>query len=61
MDCEMASFVDWENEVILVCVVDYLTGEIVNSLVSPMKKVVDWRNRISGVTPSAMATTKARR
>lgn len=62
IDCEMAGVIGGENEVILLCVADFLTGEtIVNSLVSPTKKVIDWRTRISGITPSAMATAEARR
>lgn len=48
------------NVVILLCAADYLTGEtLINSLVSPTEKVVDWRTKYSGVTRSAMAMAEA--
>lgn len=62
LDCEMAGVGGGLSEVILFCVADYLTGEtLINSLVSPNKKVVDWRTRYSGVTQSAMAAAEAQR
>jgi DNA polymerase III epsilon subunit-like protein len=49
------------EEVILICAVDYLTGEtLINKLVRTTKKVTDWRTRYSGVTAQAMANAIAR-
>ena len=48
------------SELISLCVVDYLTGEIlVNPHVSPQRKVVDWCTRYSGVTAHTMAEAEA--
>ncbi|KAI5849906.1 ribonuclease H-like domain-containing protein [Tricharina praecox] len=57
LDCEMAGVARGQAEVILLCAADYMTGEtLVNSLVRPTSRVVDWRSRFSGVTAEAMAT-----
>ena len=49
------------NEVVLVCLVDYLTGEtLMNTHVRPSKKVTDWRTRVSGVTQDEMIEAIAR-
>jgi len=57
----MVGVVGGQNELIQLCMADYLTGEIIiNTLVSPTRKVIDWRTRISGVTPSAIAIAEAR-
>jgi hypothetical protein len=46
--------------VVLLCAVDYLTGEVlINTLVHPSRKVLDWRTRYSGVTRQAMAAATA--
>lgn len=61
IDCEMAGIRGAHSTLIQLSVVDYLTGEIlINSLVKPTDKVVDWRTRISGVTAQAMAEAVAR-
>ncbi|MCJ1463420.1 hypothetical protein MMC07_002027 [Pseudocyphellaria aurata] len=60
LDCEMAGLSNGRSEVILLCVADYFTGEtLINSLVSPNEKVVDWRTRFSGVSRKAMADAEA--
>lgn len=58
----MAGVAGGMSELILLCVADYLTGEtLIDSLVSPTKKVVDWRSQVSGVTLTKMAVAEARR
>ena len=48
------------SEVILFCVADYLTGEtVMNILIRSTIPVIDWRTRVSGVTPAAMAAATA--
>lgn len=57
LDCEMAGVQGAMSEVIHLSVADYFTGEtLVNSLVRPTQRVVDWRTRYSGVTAAAMTT-----
>ena len=52
----MAAIQGGGNEIVLLCVVDYLTGEtLINRLVQPTQRVVDWQTRYSGVTVSMMA------
>ena len=49
------------SEVILMCAIDYLTGEtLINTLVRPTRRVIDWRTRFSGVTSDTMVTATAR-
>ncbi|KAF8251314.1 hypothetical protein K440DRAFT_487289, partial [Wilcoxina mikolae CBS 423.85] len=57
LDCEMAGVVGNVGQVVvLLCAADYLTGEtIINKLVQPTSRVVDWRTRVSGVTKQTMA------
>ena len=65
LDCEMAmvqtTTVPYKaSELIFFCVVDYLTGEtLINTHVSPQRKVVDWCSRYSGVTAQTMAEAEA--
>ena len=65
LDCEMAlvqtATVPFKvPELVLLCAVDYLTGEtLVNSLVSPSREVLDWCTQYSGVTAHAMDQAKA--
>jgi DNA polymerase III epsilon subunit-like protein len=60
-DCEMAGTRGGIGTVILLSAVDYLTGEtLVNAFVQPTGKVVDWRSRVSGVTPQDMEAAIAR-
>lgn len=43
------------SELAQLCVVDFLTGEtLINKLVQPTKRVIDWRSQYSGIQPSAM-------
>ena len=61
IDCEMAGVVGGMSEMILVRVVDYLTGEtLMNTLVRPTKTVIDWRTRFSGVRPATMVDATVR-
>ncbi|KAF2135116.1 uncharacterized protein K452DRAFT_338079 [Aplosporella prunicola CBS 121167] len=51
LDCEMGEARDATSEVILLCAVDYLTGEsLIHRYVSPTKDLIDWRTCIHGVT-----------
>jgi hypothetical protein len=46
LDCEMAGLRGGGCEVVLLCAVDYLTGKVlINTLVHPSRKVLDWRTR----------------
>ena len=46
----MGSGKDGSNELILMCVVDFLTGEtLINKLVGPSSRIFNWRTRYSGV------------
>ena len=55
LDCEMAGVEGNRNELIQVCVVDYVTGDVLlDTLVEPLGKVVDWRTRCHGVTVDVM-------
>ncbi|KAI9782296.1 MAG: hypothetical protein M1816_001958 [Peltula sp. TS41687] len=61
LDCEMAGVQGGMSELIRLCMIDFLTGEIlINSLVRPSKKITDWRTRISGVTAQDMDAATAR-
>lgn len=61
LDCEMAGLQGGANAVVLLCVVDFLTGEtLVNAFVRPLERVIDWRTRTSGVTSQAIAAATAR-
>ncbi|RYP79374.1 hypothetical protein DL769_002998 [Monosporascus sp. CRB-8-3] len=60
LDCEMAGVQGGQSEVVSICVVDFLTGEVlVNSLVKPRLPITDWRCNISGVTPAIMSLAVA--
>ena len=55
IDCEMAGVEGGYNELIQVCVIDYITGDVLlDTLVQPLGKVIDWRTRCHGVTAEAM-------
>ena len=61
LDCEMASVQEGGNEIVLLCAVDYLTGEtLVDHLVQPTSRVIDWQTRWSGVTASMMADARSK-
>lgn len=60
LDCEMVGVKGGRSELALLSAVDYITGEVlINTLIYPKEKVVDWRTRFSGVTPSAMSLAKS--
>ncbi|RYP83655.1 hypothetical protein DL770_005348 [Monosporascus sp. CRB-9-2] len=60
LDCEMASIQGGQSEAVSICVIDFLTGEVlVNSLVKPRMPIIDWRCNISGVTPAIMSLAVA--
>ncbi|MCJ1389863.1 hypothetical protein MMC18_002720 [Xylographa bjoerkii] len=65
LDCEMAlvqtTTVPYKaSELILLCAVDYLTGEtLINTHVSPESHVIDWCTKYSGVTAHTMAEAEA--
>ncbi len=57
LDCEMAEVEGLGNEIILICAIDYFTGAVLlNKLVDPGLKVLDWRTKIHGITGSTMET-----
>ena len=56
LDCEMAGIAGDIGELVLLSVADYMTGEtLINTLVRPTEKIVNWRTKFSGVTAKAMA------
>ncbi|KAK7928308.1 Exonuclease- RNase T/DNA polymerase III [Apiospora marii] len=60
LDCEMAATRECERELISICALDFLTGEVlVKSLVKPPLPVVQWKSDIHGITPTAMAVARA--
>ncbi|KAL4866681.1 hypothetical protein BDV12DRAFT_198902 [Aspergillus spectabilis] len=59
LDCEMVSVLGTNNcevsEVVTLSAMDFLSGEIlVDTFVDPLKKVISWRSKISGVTASLL-------
>lgn len=61
LDCEMVGVKGGGSELALLSAVDYITGEVlINTLIYPKEKVVDWRTRFSGITYSAMTLAKSR-
>lgn len=59
LDCEMVELVGGQNEVVRLCAVDFLTGQVlIDVYVVPRQKVFAWRTRVSGVTPVVLAEMK---
>lgn len=59
MDCEMVGIPHNLSEVARICVVDYLTGDVlIDCFVDPVEQVHDWRSRFSGITKENMAEAK---
>lgn len=57
----MAGVIGGFGEVVRLCAVDYISGEVlIDSLVVPAEKIVQWRTRYSGVTPAMLAGARAR-
>jgi hypothetical protein len=51
LDCEMVEVTGGQNEVVRLCAVDFLTGQVlVDIYVVPRQRVFAWRTRVSGVT-----------
>lgn len=63
LDCEMAAVRGAFSEVVSLCAIDYLTGEVlVDTLVSPTTEVIEWATSVSGVSAEKMqAAVEARR
>jgi DNA polymerase III epsilon subunit-like protein len=60
IDCEMVGVAGNRSELALLCAVDCLTGQtLINSYVEPDGPVLDWRTRVSGVSPDIMAAARA--
>ncbi|KAJ4419396.1 3'-5' exonuclease [Gnomoniopsis sp. IMI 355080] len=60
IDCEMVGIGDggYEHALARVSIVDFHGRQIYDSYVRPKERVVDWRTRISGITPKHMATAR---
>lgn len=60
IDCEMVGVGDggYEHALARVSIVDFHGRQIYDSYVRPKEHVVDWRTRISGITPKHMATAR---
>ncbi|KAH0494734.1 hypothetical protein TgHK011_008325 [Trichoderma gracile] len=55
LDCEMAEAADGSDELISLCAIDFLTGEkLVDSMVSPSRRIKDWRTNIHGIDSSTI-------
>ncbi|TGO47633.1 hypothetical protein BOTNAR_0514g00070 [Botryotinia narcissicola] len=55
VDCEMAGIAGGGSEVILLCVVDYITGAVLlNRLVCPREKITQMRSSIHGISKSTL-------
>lgn len=60
IDCEMVENSNFRKEVAFICVVDFLTGQVLfRHYVRTEREVTRWMSRTSGVTPSAMANAVA--
>ena len=56
LDCEMVSVKGGGSELAKLCVVDLFTAEVlINKLVDPTNRVIDWRTRYSGIKVGEMA------
>ncbi|KAJ4390663.1 3'-5' exonuclease [Gnomoniopsis smithogilvyi] len=60
IDCEMVGIGEggYEHALARVSIVDFHGRQIYDSYVRPKERVVDWRTRISGITPKHMATAR---
>ncbi|KAL2011457.1 hypothetical protein VTN00DRAFT_4175 [Thermoascus crustaceus] len=61
LDCEMVGVGDGkENELVQLCAVDFLTGEVlISKYILPTREVVDWRTAYSGVDKDLLEEKKA--
>lgn len=65
LDCEMAGVLKGSGEligeVVRLCAVDYITGEtLIDTLVVPVERIIQWRTKYSGVTSAMLADARAR-
>lgn len=50
IDCEMAEAMDGSDELVSLCAIDFLTGEmLINNLVVPSRPIKDWRANIHAI------------
>jgi DNA polymerase III epsilon subunit-like protein len=62
LDCEMVGIGGGRDEVAMICAVDFFTGEtLIHSLVKPQYPVMDWRTKITGITPDIMTVAVVQR
>ncbi|CAI7589085.1 unnamed protein product [Penicillium pancosmium] len=55
LDCEMVGVAGGRSAVVSLSAIDFFTGEVlINDIVNPTEKVVDWRARYSGVSLARM-------
>ncbi|KAJ5973755.1 hypothetical protein N7481_010965 [Penicillium waksmanii] len=55
LDCEMVGVAGGRSAVVSLSAIDFCTGEVlINDIVNPTEKVVDWRARYSGVSLARM-------
>ncbi|KAK2765044.1 hypothetical protein FQN54_008743 [Arachnomyces sp. PD_36] len=65
LDCEMAGVLGGQgeilSEVVRLCAVDYITGNIlIDTLVVPFERIVQWRTKYSGVSSAMLFSARAR-
>ncbi|WYZ41958.1 hypothetical protein EsH8_V_000853 [Colletotrichum jinshuiense] len=55
LDCEMAGAAGGQNELIQITMVDFLSGNVLQScLVNPSRPIIDWREGITGISAVSM-------
>ncbi|KAL1961726.1 hypothetical protein VTN77DRAFT_1126 [Rasamsonia byssochlamydoides] len=55
IDCEMVGVAGGQSEVVRLCAVDFLTGQVLTDIyVTPKQKVIAWRTKVSGVTEAIL-------
>lgn len=61
LDCEMVGCIDGRDEAVQLCALDFFTGEVlINSIIKPHQQVIDWRTKLTGLSPADMAIATAR-
>ncbi|ETS86191.1 hypothetical protein PFICI_00019 [Pestalotiopsis fici W106-1] len=61
LDCAMVGCIDGRDEAVQLCALDFFTGEVlINSIVKPWQQIIDWRTKITGLSPADMAIAMAR-
>lgn len=56
----MAGVTGGYSEVVRLCAVDYISGKVlIDSLVDPSERIIQWRSKYSGVTKAMLASAKA--